>query len=248
MGRRLTSALALAAVLGVTAAAVLDSVRPEEPHATAPPPKPPACRDGQLGLFLDGGEDPPRVVLRHVRGPRCTTPAYDIVVRVVPRVGRPRDDLVFPTDGGLSAPGLQSERTFWYHPRCEEQGPFHVQVRVGPYSVNGSITSRPCLRTPEGIAAYRRRCVRSWNAPANRANRDLVVTGRFDIAMVFRSSDAVEVERCGVHFVSSATAESLVAYRAFARSWLLEPGSPEAAYDDRPAAILPDGALALADD
>jgi hypothetical protein len=50
-----------------------------------------------------------------------------------------------------------------------------------------------------------------------------------------------------VHFLSSATPESLVAYRAFARSWSLEPGSPEAAYDDRPAEIRPDGALALAD-
>jgi hypothetical protein len=242
MGRRLTSALAVAAVLGVTAAAAFVSVRGSGPPGASPPAKPRPCSPGQLALELATRDERPVVVVRHARGPRCIAPDYEVLVEA------PQGELLVQegSPGGLFAPGVEWERTLRFQPRCDQRGPFSAVVRVGPYSARAEIPAVPCFRTAAEVAAFHRDCVRSWNAGWNRPRRGRVVAGSFDIATLFRASDAVEVERCAVHFLSSATAESLVAYRAFARSWSL-PGSPEAAYDDRPAEIRPDGALALAD-
>jgi hypothetical protein len=265
MGRRLLSALAVAAVLGVAAAAVFDSIRGAEPQGATPPPEPPPCREDQLALALVTSDDPPVVVLRHARGPRCIADEYDVVVQV------PRGELLvrggwidwthcpsgcaIDTVGGLFAAGIQEERTFRFQPSCDLQGPFSATVRVGPYSARAAIPVLPCLRTSSEIAAFHRDCVRSWNGPGNRANREFVAAERFDHAVLFRSSDATTAERCGLHLVSSASGRWLLAYRIAARWWSIErfrsgSESPEidSFHDDRPAVVRQDGALALTDD
>jgi hypothetical protein len=244
------SALAVAAVLGVAAAAAVDSIRSDRPAEAARPTAPPACGEGQLSLDLLATEDPPLVVLRHARGPRCTVPPYDVLVRVVPRVGSPGDGLVLPFEGGLSAPGVQSERTFRYHPRCRERGPFEALARVGPYSDRALIIPFPCLRSAKEVAAFHRECVRSWNA-ANPANSPFVVEGGFDIAVLFRSSNTTEVDRCGLHLVSSQTARWMLAYRVAERWWSIErqgqgdPPSVSDFYDTQQVEVRPNGTIAL---
>jgi hypothetical protein len=260
MGRRLLSALAVAAVLGVIAAAAFDSLRGGEPPTAGPLPKPPPCREGQLALELVTSEEPPVVVLRHARGPRCTAADYDIVVEV------PRGQLLvrggwidwshcrsgceIDTVGGLFAPGVREERTFRFQPSCGQQGPFTAVVQVGPYSARAVIPVVPCFRTAAEIAAFQRECVRSWNAAWNRA-REFVAERRFNIAVVFRSSDVRTVERCGLYLVSSETAEWLLAYRVADRWWSIEryrtgdpPGSSDF-HDTRSVEIGPEGTLSL---
>lgn len=262
MGRRMLSALAVVAVTGVAAAAIFDSVR-GEPLTASPPTKPPPCREGQLALQLVASDDPVVVVLRHVRGPRCTAPEYDVVVEV------PRGQLLvrggwidwrhcpsgcaIDTVGGLFGPGVQEERTFRFQPRCDQRGPFSAAVRVGPYSARATIPAVPCLRTATEVAAFHRECVRRWNA-ANPANRALVAAGGYNIGVLFRSSDATEVERCGLQFVSSQTARWLLAFRVADRWWSIERvgvGDPPSAsdfYDTRQVQIRPDGTILLRDD
>lgn len=244
MGRRFPSGLVVAAVLGVIGVAAFDALFGGDLPAAMAPATPPPCRPGQLALELLTRDDRPLIVLRHARGPRCTAPDYEVLVEVP----RGRVLLQEGSPGGLFAPGVEWERTFRLHPSCDQRGPFSAVARAGPYSARAEIPPHPCFRTAAELAAFQRGCVRSWNAAWNGPLRERVVAGRFDIATLFRSSGAVEVERCGVHFVSMKTARSLVAYRVLDRSWSLEPGRPEAVYDNRPAVVRHGGTVALTDD
>lgn len=267
MGRRMLSALAVATVLGVAAAAAVDFIRGDEPPASMPPAEPPPCRPDQLALALVTSEEPPLVVLRHARGPRCTSPDYDIVVRIVQADGAPRGALLvrggwiewthcsegceIDTVGGLFAPGVQEERTFRFQPHCDQRGPFEAVVRVGPYAARAAIPVIPCLRAAQELAAFQRDCVRSWNDPANRLNLTFVAERPFDMGVLFRSSDVTTVERCGLHLVSSETVRWLLAYRVADRWWSIEryrtgdPPSGSDFHDAVPVEVRRDGTLAL---
>jgi hypothetical protein len=188
-------------------------------------------------------DDPPVIVLRHVRGPHCTAPDYDVVVEVAHGEALVQEG----NPGGLFAPGVQWERTFRYHPRCDERGPFLAVVHIGPYSARGAIQAMPCLRTAQEIAVFQRGCVRSWNGPANRENRELVVEGRFDSATLFRTSDEI----CGLQLISIQTGRWLLAFRRARGHWVIERtgrsdrSSGDGLHDAVPVEVRLDGRLRL---
>jgi hypothetical protein len=158
--------LAIAAVVAVALAAVLDAVpssdssrhsaplTSSEAETTTARAPPPPCRADQLALAIEY-LDAPVAILRHVEGEPCRLSETPVSVRILARRGEGKGLLLGPEGSysGFFASGVERVIAFRYSPRCDERGPFVAIVRAGDYAVRERIPVLRCGIGAQEVAA-----------------------------------------------------------------------------------------------